>query len=202
MEKSTGNGTAILAYALSNTGTVEVESSTLYQSGSFSNFSGTTLTGGTYFVSKTGQFEFSGADVVTNAATIFLDGPSSEIINTSGDNALAALTTNTAAGQFTVQDGGSFTTAGSLSNAGAITVSGGSTLTISGALTQSAGSTTLAQGTLTSTISTVTLAGGLLGGTGTVKGNVSNTGANDQPRRHRISREVDHPGNLFPEFWW
>ena len=156
LEKSTGAGTATLAYALSNTGTVEVKSSTLYESGTFSNFSGTTLTGGTYFVSGTGQFEFAGANIVTNAATIVLDGTSSEIINTSSGNALAGLTTNAAGGQFTVQDGGSFTTSGALSNAGGITVSGGSTLTISGAFTQSGGSTILAGGTLTSTTSTVT----------------------------------------------
>ncbi len=181
LEKSTGTGTASLGYALSNTGMVNVESGTLYQSGSFSNFSGTILTGGTYSVSGTGQFEFAGANIVTNAATIVLDGPSSAIIDTSNGNALAGFTTNAAGGQFTVQDGASFTTAVALSNAGGITVSGGSTLTVSGAFGQSGGSTTLAQGTLTSTTSTVTLTGGLLSGTGTVKGNVSNTGAQISP---------------------
>ena len=102
LEKSTGTGTATLGYALSNTGAVEVESSTFYESGSFSN-------------------------------------------------------------------------------AGGITVSGGSTLTVSGPLAQSGGSTILAGGTLTSTTSTVTLTGGLLGGTGTVNGNVSNTSCSISP---------------------
>ena len=181
LEMTAGSGTATLAYSLSNTGTVQVESSTLYESGTFSNFSGTTLTGGTYLVSGTGQFEFAGANIVTNAATIVLDGASSEIINTSNGNALAGFTTNAAGGQFTVQDRGSFTTAGALNNAGGITVSGGSTLTVAEAFTQSGGSTALAGGTLTSTTSTVTLTGGLLGGTGTVKGNVSNTGVPISP---------------------
>ena len=181
LQKSAGTGTSSISFSLSNTGTIEVDSGTLYQSGSFSNFSGTTLTGGTYFVSGTGQFEFAGANIVTNAASIILDGTSSEIINTSNGNALAGFTTNAAAGQFTVQDGGSFTTAGALSNAGEITVSGASTLTISGALTQSGGSTILAGGTLSSTTSTVTISGGVLGGTGTVEGNVNNPSVQVSP---------------------
>ncbi len=181
LEMTASSGTATLAFSLSNTGTVQVESGTLDESGTFSNFSGTTLTGGTYFVSGAGQFEFAGANIVTNAASIVLDGTSSEIINTSSGNALAGFATNAAGGQFTVQDSGSFTTAGALTNAGDITVSGGSTLTISGALTESGGSTILAHGTLTSTTGTVTLTDGLLSGTGTVKGNVSNTGVSISP---------------------
>ena len=119
--------------------------------------------------------------IVTNAATIVLDGTSSAIINTSNGNALAGFTTNAAGGQFTVQDGGSFTTGWRTQQRRRDHRLGGSTLTVSGAFTQSAGSTILAQGTLTSTTSSVTLAGGLLGGTGTVNSNVNNTGAQISP---------------------
>ena len=181
LEKSTGTGTATLDYALSNSGTVEVESSTLYESGTFSNFSGTTLTGGTYFVSGTGQFEFAGANIVTNAATIVLDGTSSEIVNTSNGNALVGFTRTRRRASSRSRMAGASPRPVALSNAGGITVSGWSTLTISGAFTQSGGSTILAGGTLTSTSSTVTLTGGLLGGTGTVDGDVSNTGAQISP---------------------
>ncbi len=86
---------------------------------SLTNFSGTTLTGGTCNIFS-GTFQFTGANIATNAATILLDGSTSRIIDQSSNNALANFATNAAAGNFTIQDGRNLTTAttGNFTNAG------------------------------------------------------------------------------------
>jgi hypothetical protein len=80
------------------------------------------------------------------------------------------LATNDAAGTFTLRAGRSLTTAGAFGNAGAVTVSAGSTFTVGGNYTQTAGATTL-DGTLAATAN---IQGGRLQGSGTVDGNVTN----------------------------
>ena len=144
--------------------------------GSFSNYSGTTLTGGSYVVTGTGTFDFGGANIQTNAATIVLDGPSSMIANTSNVNALTDLATNTASGQLTIQDGATLTSPAGLSNAGGITVGQGSSLDVSGNYTQTGGSTTV-NGTLDAGSNAVGIQGGTLAGSGTVIGEVTSSGA-------------------------
>jgi hypothetical protein len=67
-----------------------------------------------------------------------LDGPDSQIVDPSGNNALANLAANTATGSFTVQDGRNFNTAGGFTNAGTLGVGFGSTLVITGDYTQTA----------------------------------------------------------------
>src|SRR4029077_16784123 len=64
-----------------NTGTLKVKKgSAMYiTGGGFSNFSGSTLTGGKYMVS--GTLGFDGANLATNAASITLTGSTSQIIN-------------------------------------------------------------------------------------------------------------------------
>jgi hypothetical protein len=70
--------------------------------------SSSTLTGGTYLVS--GTLQFTGANIVTNAATVVLNGPAAAILNSStGTDSLAHFTTNAAGGSFTVQNGGTLT---------------------------------------------------------------------------------------------
>jgi fibronectin-binding autotransporter adhesin len=133
---------------------------TLNAASSLSNFSGGTLTGGSYFIG--GTFQFAGAAIAANDATIVLDGSASQIVDESGHNALAGFTTN--AGSFTIQNGRSLTTAGDFSNAGSLTVGDGSTLTVSGAYMQA--------GTLSiSDSGTVDLLGG-----GSANGNLNNAG--------------------------
>jgi formylmethanofuran dehydrogenase subunit C len=131
--------------ALTNSGTVNVQAGTLLLDGGFNNFSGTTLTGGTYVVS--GTLEFSGADIQTNAANIVLDGAASRIINTifGGQDALRNFASNT--GSFTVQNGRNFSPTGAFSNAGTLTVGSGSTFTQSGAFSNFDGVGTLTGGT-------------------------------------------------------
>jgi hypothetical protein len=165
-----------------NNGTVQVNAgSTLdITGGPFNNFnSGTgTLTGGTYNVS--GTLQFDNADIVTNAANITLTGAGAQILSNTDANALASFTTNAAAGVFKLASGASLTTAGgSFTNDGSFTVSKGTTFAVGGSsfnFTQAAGSATV-DGTVTSTsLGTVAVDGGSLDGEGTLGDNVDVAG--------------------------
>jgi hypothetical protein len=173
----TGSGTtANVGANYTNTGTVDVQSgATLDLSGNFSNFSATTQTlqGGKYMV--TGRLQFNSANVATNAANIVLDGPSAQVIDQFGNNALASLAANAAAGRLTVQNGQNFTASGSFTNGGTVTVGSGSSFTASGAYTQTGGSTTLQGGTLSSS-GGVNVQAGNLTGPGIINGDVVNAG--------------------------
>jgi hypothetical protein len=135
----------------------------------FKNFSGTTLTGGSYYIG--GTLQFNGADIVTNAANIKLTSPTGEIVNQSGTNALLGFATNAAAGVFTLSGNANFTTSGSFTNAGLLRIFTGSTFTVGGGsfnFTQTGGST-LVNGTLASGgAGSLNLNGGTLFGTGTI----------------------------------
>ena len=89
-----GSGTA---FTLQNAGTLAVTGSaglTLGPSVTLANFDGgtRTLTGGTYNISST--FQFTGADIVTNAANIRLNGAAALIRDEHRNNALRNFTTN------------------------------------------------------------------------------------------------------------
>src|SRR5262249_42570484 len=62
--------------------------------GNLTNFTGTTLTGGTYNLS--GTLQFNNANIVTNAAAITLSGAGSKFVNQSGTNALLKFAINAA----------------------------------------------------------------------------------------------------------
>src|ERR1700730_17050993 len=83
-----------------NNGTLNVGSGTKFDvNGNLTNFSGTTLTGGTYIVG--GTLQFNGANIATNAANITLSGTTSKITDQVGTiNALANFATNS--GSFTL----------------------------------------------------------------------------------------------------
>jgi len=159
-----------------NNGTLTVGStnSKFDVNGNLTNFSGTTLTGGTY--NLTGTLQFNGANIVTNAANLTLTGTSSQIIDQSSNNGLANFATNASTGSFTINGNRTFTTAGSFTNAGLFTVASGSTFTVggSGSLTQSSGTTT-DDGTL-SVGSLFNVQAGSLFGKGTVSGSVQSSG--------------------------
>src|SRR5262249_25792739 len=98
-------------------GTVNVQPTTV------TNFSAGVLTGGTWKAAGGPLRVLLGSPIVTNAASIVLDGPGSNFYRDSGTTgALTGLATNAAGGSFTIQNGFSFTTAGDFANAGAITV--------------------------------------------------------------------------------
>ncbi len=160
-----------------NNGTVSVTAGNkLISTATLTNFSGSTLTGGTYLVG--GTFEFPGASIVTNAASITLDGTASAFLNQSNSaNALTGFNTNTAAGSFTLKDGRTLTTpniTGTFTNAGSMTVQDTAELTASGIYLQSAGSTTLVTGGSLQSTQGINIQAGVLQGTGTVVGNLQN----------------------------
>ncbi len=181
---ATNNGTFAIASGFNfttvgnftNNGTLSIGTGTKFATGtnSLTNFSGTTLTGGTYNV--TGTLEFNGANIVTNAANITLTGTSSQIINQSNANGLANFATNN--GSFALAGNRSFTTVGSFANAGTFTINKGSTFSLggSGVFTQSGGTTT-DDGSLSAASGGVSLQGGLLFGTGSITGAVASSSA-------------------------
>jgi hypothetical protein len=138
---------------LTNSGTLKVGSGALLQvtSGPFTNFSGTTLTGGKYNVSGTLEIDElgnTGGEIVTNAAGITLNGTGAKFVDSAGNSALTKLASNTAAGSFTVSGGANYTTAGNFNNLGTLGVGSGTTFAVSGKLANFAG-TTLTGGTYT-----------------------------------------------------
>jgi len=107
----------------------------------FGNLANGVLTGGTYNV--TGTLQIPG-NITTNAAKITLAGKASQILNPSS-NALTGFVTNAAKGSFDLKGGQSFTSAGTFTNQGAITVGKGSTFTLGagGSYVQHGGKTTV-----------------------------------------------------------
>jgi hypothetical protein len=161
-----------------NQGTLRANAgSTLTVTDGLTNFTGTTLTGGTYEAFGTnpaGNLRLANANIVTNAATILLDGPSSNLLrHDTGTNALANFATNAAAGRFTLQNGRDFPTAGAFSNAGDLMIGTGSMFTVAaaglGTYTQTGGMTTV-DGILDAGL--VDIDGGMLGGAGSILADV------------------------------
>ncbi len=124
-------------------GTLYVEPTTV------TNFSGGTLTGGNWQVHAGSTLRvILSTPITTNAASILLDGSGSNFYrDTATTDALAGLTTNAAGGSLTVQNGRTYTP-GAFTNAGNVTVGGGSTLGLGGTYTQTGGTTQLQAGTL------------------------------------------------------
>jgi predicted outer membrane repeat protein len=170
--RSTGTGTFTMQAGLLNAGTVRVLTGTLQLVGSVSNAGFNTLIGGTWEVTGTLRYNF--AAIVTNAATIVMDGPAAAIRNTFDDaDALAGLAANAAGASLVFRNGASCSASTAFTNAGAVTVGpGASTFTALLDYVQGGGSTTLAGGTLAT--AHFHLDGGVLMGSGTVNGSVVN----------------------------
>jgi hypothetical protein len=167
--------------SFTNNGTLAVTAGDLMlvMGGTFSNFKSGVLRGGTYNVAGTLQIDqlgSGGGEIVTNAATVALNGAASSVVDSAGLDALAKLATNSATGNFSLAGSRNFTTVGKFSNAGSFTIGTGSTFTVGGpaSFTQSAGTTT-DNGTLSGT-GGVHLSGGSLFGIGTVNGNLQSSG--------------------------
>ena len=161
-----------------NNGRLTVNSGSTFavKSGSsLTNFNGATntLTGGTFTVG--GTLEFTGANIVTDAANITLTGSASKIINQSGANGLANFASTASLGSFSLSSGRSFSTVGKFSNAGTLSIASGTGFTVggTGVFTQTAGTTTDG-GTITDS-GGFNLMGGKLFGNGTVAGAVNNS---------------------------
>jgi hypothetical protein len=159
-----------------NNGTLTIGGGSKFATGgSLSNFSGTTLTGGVYNVS--GTLQFTGANIVTSAASISLTGSGSKIVDQTGTtDGLRNFATNSAGGSFSISGGRNFTTVGTFTNAGTLSIGTGSTFKLGGLgnFTQTAGKTT-DDGTL-STSGMVGLTGGSLFGKGSIAGALQSAG--------------------------
>ncbi|MEZ6130775.1 MAG: PKD domain-containing protein [Planctomycetaceae bacterium] len=146
----------------------------------FTNLSGTTLSGGTWIASDGGILRLpTGADVVTNDASITIDGASAAIFSGSSGavNAVANLASVTAAGSLTISGGKTFaTTAVNFSNSGDVTIGAASSFSSSagaGSYTQSSGSTVV-DGTLTVPGNgPMDIVSGLLAGSGIINADVT-----------------------------
>jgi hypothetical protein len=167
-------GSAMFSNAANGTITIAATRTMTIGSVAFPSFNAGTLSGGTYNIA--GTLEFDNAAITTNAATVILDGTgAAAIVDQSNNNALANFATNN--GSFTLQNGRALSTP-AFTNAGSLTIDGGSSqLTTAGAYTQTAGSTTLKNGgTLTPAGAGVNLTAGALVGTGTIGGDLINSG--------------------------
>lgn len=182
---ATGSGGTFTNATTPTAGTLKVKKgSALYVTGAgFSNFSGSTLTGGKYMVS--GTLGFDGANIVTNAANITLTGSTAQIINdVNSANALANFATNMTKSSFSLLSGSLLNTtvsSGNFSTAGNVTVGVGSGFQISApspltpTYTQTAGITTV-DGVLTAA-GGVTIRAGKLFGKGTIASTVVSSGS-------------------------
>ncbi len=152
---SVGAGATLLVNGsggLTNSGTLLAGAgSTLHvSSGAFSNFAGTTLTGGTYNLAggtlQIDELGSTGGEIVTNAANIVLSAPGYAFLDSAGMNALSALATTAAKSSFTLAGGANFTTGGNYHNLGTLTVGAGSTFDVAGKFTNYSGTTTTLKG--------------------------------------------------------
>jgi len=175
---------------LTNNGTMEATAGgTLQVTINFTNFSGNTLTGGTYIVDGTSKASTmilslgsnTGGEIVNNAANIILNGTNGNVsfIDANGNQLLNALAANsTVRSGLTIENGYNLSTPGDFSNAGSVTVGKNSTLTIGSGgannYTQSGGASLKVNGSLTAAIAFIN--GGTVSGSGTVVGNVNNAG--------------------------
>jgi hypothetical protein len=133
VEKAVGTTTAAIASPLDNEGVMAVYSGTLSVTGQVKQVDGKTLTGGSWLVSagSTGSAVlniYTPISVIGAAASVTLDGPNARFAN------LAGLNTNQ--GNFSLLEAKSFTSFGNFTNAGTLTLSPGSVLTVNGKFTE------------------------------------------------------------------
>jgi hypothetical protein len=170
--RNTDAGTAdIQGVAFDNQGILEVQTGT-FRADTVSNISSNQLTGGIYRVGG-GSIDFTGATILTNAATVeFLAGPGAFA-------AFDSLSTNAPAGTLNVGAGRMLTKPGSLTNQGTIGLANTAGLDVAGALVNDAdftagdSATLIAAGLTNSAAASLTLG---TGGTVSLSGDLLNDG--------------------------
>jgi hypothetical protein len=182
---------------LTNNGTLRVDpGSTMVVSSTLTNFSGATLTGGTYIVNgatgntATMQLDSLGnstsGEIVNNAANIVLNGPNANTLLTDagGNNALGPLAANsTASSSLTIEGGYSFNAIGNFTNAGAVNLNTGGSFGSAGTFTNNNlvkgnGAVTVAisnTGTVEANGGTLAVKGPITGTTGTIQSDAAAT---------------------------
>ncbi|MCY2987649.1 MAG: hypothetical protein NTY19_07265, partial [Planctomycetota bacterium] len=132
IRKTAGSGTSdlFIAGAITNTGTIESDSGTLFlDAQSISQISGSTLSGGTWNAVNGATLKFpNGTNIISNQSDIGVSGAGATL------RGLAGLASNS--GSFSLMGGAIFTTAGDFANSGTLTSGLGSTLYVAGNFTQ------------------------------------------------------------------
>jgi hypothetical protein len=176
----TSEGTSSIASpAFSNTGTVTVSTGTLRLADDpVQLHNGTLRGGGSWLV--TGVLAVPGdiAHITTQGTVVSIDGAGSAVQDSSGHNALAALTSVGPGAVLALDEAASLTVAHGLTSRGIIDVGTGTggSLTVSGRYTQASGATTnMGAGSLSAT-SVRVQSGSTLQGNGTVAGPVTDKG--------------------------
>jgi hypothetical protein len=173
---------------ITNNGTFQVNptSALIVQNGTFTNFGGSTLAGGSYVMNngtlQIDELGVNGKEIQTlgdgtQPTSVVLNGANAAMVDSGGFNALSLFTVSANA-SLTLENGANMTTPGNLSNFGSIkvgTAAGGSTLTIG---TVSVGVVLnggpLNPGPINNNLFNET--GGVISGGGTIAGTVSNAG--------------------------
>lgn len=179
--KSAGGGISALRGVVTNQGTLRVLAGKVHLAGTFTNFSGSTLAGGTYDLAA--PLMFNGANVATLDATLVLNGPAATLQDQLQADVLAALANVGAAGTLAVR-GRDLSVAGLLNNDGTVEIGDGAgpaeSLEAQGGYRQNGGSTRLASGTLVggpvAAPTFVEILGGSVTGSGQLSGLVTNSG--------------------------
>ena len=138
---TTGGGVTTVDVPYSNAGTTRVGSGKLYVQNTFSNYNSATktLTGGAYVVTNSAGFQFTNADVVTNAAEITLSGATARFLDQTGTtNGLRSLAVNAAAGRLELLSNKNLSVPGAFTNNGTLALGATSTFTSTGNYIQSA----------------------------------------------------------------
>ena len=119
------SGRDTISVDLDNLGTVEAEGGTLNVTGNVSQFSGDTLTGGTWIARTNSSLNVTGvSNIITSQGTVILDGPGSQF------SRIDTMEVNDE--YFQVMNGRSFTTAGNLVNSGFVIADTGSQIIVNG----------------------------------------------------------------------
>jgi hypothetical protein len=129
----TGQTLGIYFGNVTNYGVFEADSGSILFDATLNNFSGGTLTGGTYNA-VSGRIEIaslglSGGEIVNNAANILLSG-SGSIVDDGHSNALTVLAGNRAGANFTTASGAAFSTAAQFTNDGTVTIGSSSSFAV------------------------------------------------------------------------
>jgi hypothetical protein len=139
MAADVAGGTLTVQGTWTNQGIVKASNGgTLAAQTAPTNYANGTLTGGTWQVFNNSTLQIPmDSGLITNQATILLDGPNANLFQDSaGTDALANFATNADGASFTITHGRNLTLAGNFTNAGSLTVGPGSTFTDVGAFTE------------------------------------------------------------------
>jgi hypothetical protein len=132
------SGTLTIQGTWTNEGTIRAQNGGTVSASTPTNYSAGTLTGGTWQVYADSILRVvMDTGIVTNAATILLDGATSNFYSDSGttDALASTFAINAAAGSFTIQNGRNFTTSFNFTNDGTLNVGAASTFVVFANLT-------------------------------------------------------------------